>query len=100
VVANAGLTVVPKSLEQNATAVVAKVTLGEADAGIVYRTDVLAAGSAATGIDIPNDVNVVAEYPIVAMAGAPNPAGAAAFVAFVTSADGQALLRRSGFGSP
>jgi molybdate transport system substrate-binding protein len=100
VMGNAGLTIVPKSLEENAKAVVAKVTLGEADAGIVYRTDVIAAGPAATGIEIPDDLNVLAEYPIVTLTGAPNPAGGAAFVAFVTSADGQAVLQQSGFDSP
>jgi molybdate transport system substrate-binding protein len=94
------LTIVPKSLEKDAKAVVAKVTLGEADAGIVYRTDVIAAGPAATGIEIPDDLNVLAEYPIVALTGAPNPAGSDAFVTFVTSADGQAVLQQSGFGSP
>ena len=97
VVANVGVTVTPDSLEENVKAVVAKVTLGEADAGIVYATDVLAAGDRATGVEIPDDVNVVAEYPIVAVS---DDAEAAAFVDFVLSPTGRAILARYGFGAP
>ena len=78
-------------------AVVAKVTLGEADAGIVYATDVLAAGDRATGVEIPDDVNVVADYPIVAVS---DDAAAAAFVDFVLGPAGQAILASHGFGAP
>jgi molybdate transport system substrate-binding protein len=93
-----GVTVEPVSLEENVKGIVSKVTLGEADAGVVYRTDVLAAGDAATGVDIPDDVNVKAAYPIVALKGA-SPA-AVDFVAFVLSDAGQAVLQRFGFGAP
>ena len=98
VVANAGITVTPSSYEENVKAVVTKVTLGEADAGIVYRTDVIAAGDAAQGVPIPDDINVVAEYPIALVADAPNAAGAQAFVDFVLSPSGQKILAAYGFG--
>jgi molybdate transport system substrate-binding protein len=96
----AGVSVTPKSYEENVKAVVTKVTLGEADAGIVYRTDVAAAGDDATGVQIPGDINVTAIYPIATTKEAGNPDGAAAFIAFVLSADGQAILAGYGFGPP
>ena len=99
VVANAGTTVTPSSYEENVKAVVTKVTLGEADAGIVYRTDVIAAGDAAQGVRIPDDINVVAEYPIALVADAPNAAGAQAFIDFVLGPAGQKILAAFGFGS-
>ena len=97
---NAGVTVTPKSFEENVGAVTSKVTLGEADAGIVYRTDVLAAGDQATGVEIPADINVIARYPIVATAATTNPDTAAAFIDFVLGEDGQAILATYGFGGP
>ena len=98
VVANAGITVTPSSYEENVKAVVTKVTLGEADAGIVYRTDVIAAGDAAQGVPIPDDINVVAEYPIALVADAPNAAGAQAFIDFVLGPAGQGIVAAYGFG--
>lgn len=98
VLANAGVSVTPASYEDNVRAVVTKVTLGEADAGIVYRTDVLAAGDGADGVTIPADVNVVAEYPIALVAGSGDRAGARSFADFVLGADGQAILAEFGFG--
>jgi molybdate transport system substrate-binding protein len=99
VLANAGVSVTPASFEENVKAVVTKVTLGEADAGIAYRTDVLAAGDDADGVAIPDDVNVVAEYPIVLVGDTANRAVARSFVDFVLSTDGQAILAEFGFGS-
>lgn len=97
---NAGVTVAAKSLEENVKAVVAKVTLGEADAGIVYATDVIAAGDNAQGVRIPADINVVAHYPIAVTTDAPNPASARAFVDFVTGEQGQMILASHGFSAP
>ena len=96
----AKVTVAPKSLEADVKAVVSKVTLGEADAGIVYTTDVRGAGDKADGVAIPDDVNVLATYPAVVTKAAKNPTAAAAFVAFLGSADGRKILADAGFGPP
>lgn len=93
----AGVRVNPDSLEENVRAVVTKVRAGEADAGIVYRTDVRAAGDAADGVEIPAEVNVVAKYPIATTAAAANPGGGQAFVDFVLGDAGQAILSTYGF---
>jgi len=97
---SASVTVTPASLEENVKGIVTKVTLGEADAGIVYTTDVIAAGDKAEGIDIPEANNVIATYPIVVAKAAPNAAGAQAFVEFVLSDQGQKILASYGFTSP
>jgi molybdate transport system substrate-binding protein len=96
----AGVTVTPDSLEENVRAVVTKVTAGEADAGIVYRTDVTNAGDQASGVEISADINVVAQYPIATTLEAPDAAGAQAFIDFVLSDAGQAILSTYGFLSP
>jgi molybdate transport system substrate-binding protein len=89
------------SNEEDNAGVVAKIVAGEADAAIVYESDVSeAAGNDVTAIAIPDDVNVIATYPIATVVGAPHPDGAAAFVAFVTGPEGQAILERFGFGRP
>jgi molybdate transport system substrate-binding protein len=100
VLENAGVAVTPKSFEQNVKAVATKVTLGEADAGIVYATDIIAAGDDAQGVTIPDDINVVAEYPIAVTADSPNATGAQAFVDFVISEQGRQILSSYGFGAP
>jgi molybdate transport system substrate-binding protein len=100
IVENAGVAVTPKSLEENVNAVVTKVTLGEADAGLVYATDVIAAGDDADGVVVPDDLNVVAEYPIAVTADAPNPEGARAFVDFVMGEQAQQILVSYGFIEP
>ena len=97
---NAGVMVTPKSFEENVKAVVTKVTLGEADAGIVYATDVTAAGAKAEGVEIPAAVNVVAEYPIAVTKEASNSVGAQAFIDFVNSEQGQKILATYGFLAP
>lgn len=98
VIAKSGVEVTPDSLEENVKAVVAKVTLGEADAGIVYATDVIAAGDAASGVEIPAAINVSADYPIATTTAASDPASARAFVDFVLSPAGQRILASHGFG--
>lgn len=87
----------PSSYEENVKAVVAKVTLGEADAGIVYVTDAEAAGSKADGVDIPDEHNVVAAYPITVLEQSGRSEVAGAFVDFVLSPAGQQVLARHGF---
>lgn len=97
VLANAGVEVMPMSYEEKVKGVVTKVTAGEADAGIVFATDVIAARDAAAGVPIPADVNAISNYPIVVTKEAPNAAAAQAFVDFVASAAGQAILAKYGF---
>jgi molybdate transport system substrate-binding protein len=93
----AGVTVTPKSLETDVKSVVSKIELGEADAGIVYTTDVTGAGSKVQGVPIPDADNVIATYPIVAVTATTNSAAATAFIAYVLSAAGQARLQSFGF---
>ncbi len=96
----AGVTVRPVSKEVDVRAAVAKVTAGEADAAIVYATDVTAAGSKGQGVGIPDGLNVVAAYPIAVVKTTRNRAAASAFVAAVLEGDGQDELRRRGFLPP
>jgi molybdate transport system substrate-binding protein len=95
----AGVSVRPASQEADVKAVLSKVALGEADAGIVYITDVKAAGTAVEGVAIPAAVNVVAEYPIVILKDSQNRALARAFISYVLT-DGRRILARYGFTSP
>ena len=96
----AKVTITPKSLEADVKAVVSKVTLGEADAGIVYTTDVQAAVAKADGVAIPDAVNVLASYPVTVLKDAGNATAAQAFVAFLTSDAGRTILTAAGFGTP
>jgi molybdate transport system substrate-binding protein len=84
------------SNEDNVKQVVAKVQLGEADAGIVYISDAVAAPELKT-IEIPADYNVIAKYPMAALTSAPQPDLAAEFITYVLSADGQTTLKKWGF---
>jgi molybdate transport system substrate-binding protein len=97
---NAGASVTARSLEDRAKGVVTKVTTGEADAGIVFVTDVIAAGNSADGVVIPASVNVITDYPIVVTRSTSNPTTAQAFVDFVASAAGQTILASFGFLTP
>ncbi len=98
--AKAGVKVTPRSQEQDVNAVVTKVSTGEADAGIVYVTDVKAAGTKVQGVDIPDDQNVIAAYPIATVKGGSNSKGGQAFIDFLLSAAGQAILASYGFAQP
>ncbi len=100
VFANAHLTVTPVTQEADVKATLAKVTLGEADAAVVYVTDALAAGDKVKAIEIPADVNASTAYPIAALKGSANAALAQAFVAYVLSADGRKVLADAGFAKP
>jgi molybdate transport system substrate-binding protein len=93
----AGVKVTPKSLETSVTAVISKIELGEADAGIVYTTDIQAAGSKVAGVQIPAANNVIATYPIVSVKGTKYPDVAKAFIDYVVSATGQSTLATFGF---
>jgi molybdate transport system substrate-binding protein len=97
---NARIIVKPVTLEPDVKSTLAKVELNEVDAGVVYVTDVQAAGPKVKGIVIPADVNASTEYPIAALTKASNSAGAQAFVAFVLSATGQNIMTADGFEMP
>jgi molybdate transport system substrate-binding protein len=88
------------SEELDVKAVLAKVTLGEVDAGIVYATDVKAAGERVLGLAIPDEHDVVARYPIAVLRDAKDPKAARTFVDFVLSPSGRTLLAGAGFGLP
>ncbi len=97
---SAGLTLDPVSEEQSVTDVLAKVTSGEADAGLVYVTDVIAAGDDVEGIEFPESESVVNSYPIATVADSDHEDLAQAWVDYVLSDDGQQVLSDAGFGSP
>ncbi|MBM7369310.1 molybdate ABC transporter substrate-binding protein [Gordonia hydrophobica] len=97
---NAKVTVTPVSEETNVTSVVTRVKQGEADAGLVYKTDVAAAGDALTGITPDGADAVVNRYPIAVTNNAPSAAAAQAFVDFVLSETGRKVLEQYGFNVP
>jgi len=99
VFAKAKLTVAPVTREADAKTTISKITLGEADAAVVYVTDVKAA-TGVTGIPIPSNVNATTEYPIATLTHAGHPDTAAAFVAYVLSSTGRGVLSAAGFLAP
>lgn len=98
--AAAGVDLRPVSEELNVKDVLAKVTSGEADAGLVYVTDVRAAGDAVVGVSFPESAAAVNTYPIVALRGSAHDDLAAAFVALVLGDAGRNALAAAGFGAP
>ncbi|MCD4536111.1 molybdate ABC transporter substrate-binding protein [Nocardioides sp. cx-169] len=90
----------PASLEVDVKAVLAKVTSGEADAGLVYATDAVAAGEEVRRFEVPGAQDVVTAYPIAPLEQATDPGLAQDFVALVLSDAGRRLLRDAGFGPP
>jgi molybdate transport system substrate-binding protein len=85
------------SFEENVRSVLTKIALGEGDAGIVYTTDAALEAANLQQIAIPDDLNTIANYPIAPVGDSANPALAAAFIAFVRSAEGQSILAQYGF---
>ena len=100
VLARAGVRAAPDTHEPNVRALLTKIALGELDVGLTYGTDVAAAAATVQGIDVPDETSATARYPIAVLRSAPNPEGAAAFVRFVLSDAGRAILTRHGFGAP
>ena len=96
--ANAGVEPSMDTNEPDVKSLLTKIEAGDLDAGIVYVTDVLAAGDAVDGIDIPADQNVTATYPIARLTDSRNGTVADAFVTFVLSDEGQKILESYGFG--
>jgi molybdate transport system substrate-binding protein len=94
---NAKITVQPTAREQDVKSTLTVVESGEVDAGVVYVTDVKAAGSKVSGVPIPAGINATTTYPISVLKDSPNAALAQAFVAYVLSGAGQQVLRDAAF---
>lgn len=86
--------------EDDARATLTKVALGEVDAALVYRTDVLAAGADVEGIDIPLADRVVNSYPVALLGDAPHPEAAEEFIDYLRSAEAREVFERAGFVTP
>lgn len=95
-----GVELAPVSLEQSVTDVLGKVQAGEADAGVVYKTDVAGAGDTVEGIDFDESENAVNTYPITTLTDSENSEMAQTFVEFVLSETGRQILSEAGFGTP
>lgn len=94
------LTLTPVSYEQDVKSALTKVELKEADAAVVYRTDVKAAGDKVQGVEFPESAKAVNAYPIALLKDAPNATAAQAFIDLVKSAEGQKVLTGAGFLKP
>ncbi len=97
---NAGITVKEVSDEVDVKSTLAKITLGEADAGLVYVTDVKAAGDKVSGVEIPAAQNATTAYPIATLKASKNAALAKAFEDYVLSDAGSTELQAAGFAKP
>jgi molybdate transport system substrate-binding protein len=95
-----GVKIKPVSEEQAVTDVLGKVTSGEADAGLVYVTDVKAAGESVHGVTFPESAKAVNTYPIAPLDGSKHAGTALAFAQYVAGAKGQAVLAAAGFAKP
>lgn len=98
--AAAGVDAVIDTNEPDVRSLLTKIEAGELDAGITYATDVVSSGSSVEGVEIPDEVNVDADYPIAVLADSTSPDIADEFIRFVLSAEGQAILSEFGFASP
>ncbi|MFF4276590.1 molybdate ABC transporter substrate-binding protein [Streptomyces sp. NPDC001536] len=94
------LKLTPVSYEQDVKSALTKVELKEADAAVVYKTDVKAAGDKVEGVDFPESADAINDYPIALLKDAPNAAAAKAFIELVQSAEGQKVLTAAGFLKP
>ncbi|MFJ3582254.1 molybdate ABC transporter substrate-binding protein [Streptomyces sp. NPDC090127] len=94
------ITVKPVSQEPNVRAVLSKVELGEADAGLVYKTDAATAADKVDAVEIPDAQNAIAQYPAATLKDSKNAEAAAAFVAWLSSPEGQKILQDAGFQKP
>ncbi|MFJ1617620.1 molybdate ABC transporter substrate-binding protein [Streptomyces sp. NPDC088251] len=94
------LKLTPVSYEQDVKSALTKVELKEADAAVVYKTDVKAAGDKVEGVEFPESANAVNDYPITLLKDAPNADASKAFIALVQSAEGQKVLTGAGFLKP
>lgn len=94
------LKLTPASYEQDVKSALNKVELKEADAAVVYKTDVKAAGGKVEGVEFPESAKAINDYPIVLLKNAPNAETAKAFIALVRSAEGQKVLSEAGFLKP
>ncbi|WP_314214777.1 molybdate ABC transporter substrate-binding protein [Pseudarthrobacter equi] len=99
VAGKAGVTLRPVSEENAVTDVLGKVTSGEADAGLVYVTDVKSAGDKVDSIPFPEAAAAVNSYPITSLSGAKDKEAAKAFIDLVLGPGGQQVLAKAGFGS-
>jgi molybdate transport system substrate-binding protein len=98
--AAANVKITPVTLEQDVKAALSKVKLGEVDAALVYRTDAKASTADVDGVEFPESAGAINDYPIVALKDAKNPAGAAAFLAYIQSDAAQKVLADAGFQKP
>ncbi|GAA1772813.1 molybdate ABC transporter substrate-binding protein [Luedemannella helvata] len=96
----AGVALTPVTLEHDVKAALAKVRLGEVDAALVYRTDARAAAADVDAVEFPESAAAINDYPIATLKDAPNAAGGQAFVDYVRSAEGLAVLTAAGFQAP
>ncbi|MFF5439582.1 molybdate ABC transporter substrate-binding protein [Streptomyces achromogenes] len=96
----AGIELTPVSYEQDVKSALNKVELDEADAAVVYKTDVKAAKGKVRGVEFPESAGAVNDYPITALKNGRNTGAAQAFIALVRSADGQKVLGEAGFLKP
>ncbi|MFC9548326.1 molybdate ABC transporter substrate-binding protein [Streptomyces sp. NPDC056956] len=96
----AGVGLTPASYERDVKSALTKVELNEADAAVVYRTDVRAAGDRVEGVEFPEAAEAGTDYPIALLEHAPNPTAAKAFLTLVRSAEGRRVLDGAGFLKP
>jgi molybdate transport system substrate-binding protein len=96
----AGVTLRPVSKEQNVGGVLAKVQSGDADAGLVYRTDVRGAGTKVTGVAFPEATQAINNYPVAVLKDTGLPVTARDFAEYIRTGGGREVLATNGFGKP